>query len=182
LKWEGITYGNVRNLMEKQGVLGMFSSGKIVDPVASAVPIINALRKYDVLEDKSRGWQYFESEEGMELLVKEFMRFTGIKGCDIKSILQDKSMTNGFARSFLEYFQHMVIPQWNKVEEQLFSMRDLDEKSGEYKKEKTKADKLVMSLMMMFGHNQLLRFMADHIKFPNMKMVLIDYGNARGYE
>ena len=118
----------------------------------------------------------------MSLLIDNFMRFSRIKAYDLNGIVTDKTITNGFARSFLEYFQHMVIPQWNKVEEQLFSMRDLDEKSGEYKKEKTKADKLVLSLMMMFGHNQLLRFMAAHIKFPNMKMVLIDYGNARGYE
>jgi len=67
----------------------------------------------------------------------------------------------------------VVIPQWN-VCEQLLS----DDITFRTKETKKKLSDALDKLHFMFDEYSIFSFMRDHLRFPNMKVTVIDYPNA----
>lgn len=116
---------------------------------------------------------YADKATAIHDLMHWFFQMAGIKGYDWKQVVGDEASQAGFAQSFLEYLKYKILPQWNTVEQLLSD--EITYKTQETQKKLLKGVILLNSLMSPKG---IFNFMYKHLRFPNMKIRLIDYTNA----
>lgn len=75
---------------------------------------------------------------------------------------------------FLEYLAYKVIPEWNRTE-QILS----DAITYHTDRHKDRMYKQLKVLHALFTRKELMEFMVEHLRFPRMKVTVIDYSNAR---
>ena len=166
----GIKYGAVRDFMIDNGVIWLFNKGLIVNTVATAIPLIEKLVGMNVIE---RG-DGAKNITAMHHLMWSFYKYAGINGYEWKN--SDYVSQAGFAQCFLEYLCFKVLPQWNKVEQLLSN--DITFKTDKTKKEMKTGIETLLAILSGPG---LFQFMKEHLRFPNMRVNLIDYSNANQY-
>ena len=74
---------------------------------------------------------------------------------------------------FLEYLKYKVLPQWNTVEALLSD--NITYKTPESEKKLSAGIALLNTMMLP---KSLFEFMYKHLRFPNMKVKIVDYSNA----
>lgn len=72
----------------------------------------------------------------------------------------------------LEYFGLMIMPLWNRVENML---KHVISNNGDGTPTLVKS---IKKLTKLFGLNSIMEFMSRHLRFKNMKTILIDETNA----
>lgn len=77
---------------------------------------------------------------------------------------------------FLEYLLYKVLPQWNVVEKAIsnYITTKTPQAEGAVRTEIGKLHVLLFS-------EWLFRFMQEHLRFPSMKVEIVDYSNADKY-
>ena len=89
-----------------------------------------------------------------------------------ESALEDQGVVNTFARSFLEYFGFIVLPQWKLVEKMI-----IDFTNG--KGDEESVSKQVEKLCDLLGwKTAIVPWLFTHIRFKNAQTRIIDYSNA----
>ena len=168
-KAAGVTYGDVRDFWLDSGALDLFSNGQIMGTVGAAIPLLQFLIKRDILPKAPKVAKSNEIHD----LMHWFYGMAGIKGYDWKQVIGDEASQAGFAQVFLEYLKYKVLPQWNRVE-QLLS----DEITHKTEETQTKLLKGVIKLNTLMSQKGIFNFMYKFLRFPNMKVKVIDYSNA----
>ena len=167
----GIEYGGVRDFWLESGALDLFANHAIMGTVGAAIPLIDFLIGKGMFPSAPPA----KNANRIHDLMHWFFTTAGIKGYDWKQVVGDEASQAGFAQVFLEYLRYKVLPQWNRVEKLLS-----DEIT--YKTQKTQARLLkgVMLLNTLMSPKGIFAFMDKQLRFPNMKVKLIDYSNASG--
>ena len=165
----GVLYGDVRDFWLDSGALDLFNNTTIMGTVGAAIPLIDFLIKKDILPKAPAA----DKSNRIHDLMHWFYEKAGISGYDWKQVVGDEASQAGFAQVFLEYLKYKVLPQWNRVEKLLS-----DEIT--YKTQRTNARLLkgVVKLNLLMSQKGIFEFMYKQLRFPNMKIKLIDYSNA----
>ena len=166
---KGFTYGDVRDFWLESGALDLFANGQIMGTVGAAIPLLQFLIKKNMLPKAPNAAKSNEIHN----LMHWFYGMAGIKGYDWKQVVGDEASQAGFAQVFLEYLKYKVLPQWNRVEKLLSN-----EITYGTQKTQSRLTKGVMRLNALMSQKSLFDFMYRHLRFPNMKIRLIDYSNA----
>lgn len=165
----GVNYGDVRDFIINKGVADLFAvGGQIVNPVERVIPLLNFLRSK----------KFFKSENDSPLadFISAFFSFNRIFGFDWKKVSWDKPAQAGFAQSFLEYIANVVIPLWNNTE--VFLSRWIS--SGQSDDQLSKFAKPLKALLKAMQPSEIFGWLAEHLRFPKMKIRVVDYPNAHG--
>lgn len=72
----------------------------------------------------------------------------------------------------------MVIPAWNKTETLLHNLFSFYGSKDKKEKLKLALTKQIYNLNKLFTQKSIVDFIYDHLRFPNMKVKVIDYSNA----
>ena len=72
----------------------------------------------------------------------------------------------------LEYFGLLIMPLWNRVEKML---KHVISNNGDGT---TALVKSIKKLTKLFGLNSIMEFLSKHLRFKNMKTIVIDETNA----
>ncbi len=168
----GLKYGDVRNWMIDGGVLSLFKQGQIANTALSAIPLLDWLKDHyalDTAKDKDG------DASSLHDLISYYFLQTNTHGYKWSMLKDDKYALAGFAQSFLEYFALKVIPLWNRVER--FLGLDMT-----YRTENTdKALKTaIIKLHISLQGAAIVDFMRKYLRFPHMKVKLVDFPNAVG--
>ncbi len=163
----GMTYGTVRDFMIDKGVIHMFNRGIIQNTVGTAEPLIEFLTDKGILPKAPAE----KDATPIHDLMGGFYSWAGINGYKWTQV--DWAAKAGFAQSFLEYLSFIVLPQWN-ICEQLLS-DDITYKTDETYK---KMHEGITKLHELLTADAIFQFLKDHLRFPNMKIRIIDYANA----
>lgn len=141
--------------------------------VGAAIPLLDFLVGKGILPKGTK----VEKANRIHDLMSWFFNMASISGYDWKQVMGDEPTQAGFAQVFLEYLKYKVLPQWNIVEKLLS-----DEIT--YKTEDTNAKLLkgVVKLNTLMSQKGIFAFMYKHLRFPNMKIKVIDYSNAHFWE
>lgn len=178
-KFHGVSYGDVRDFMLDNGILEWFNQGRILGPIGKAESIVNLLRTkspspFSEFSDKNHPWLYS--------LVWKVLSSHGIKPDSWDrvwdSLDHHKEEQAGFAQSLLEYFGLVVIPSWNKTERMLHNLFSFNGSKEKKEKLKLGLTKQIFRLTKLFTKKSIIDFIYDHLRFPNMKVNVIDYSNA----
>lgn len=102
-----------------------------------------------------------------ELLMYKYKVDNGV----FETALKDQGVVNTFARSFLEYFGYIVLPQWKLVDKMI-----IDFTNG--KGEEESIGKQISKLTEMFNWRTIVDWLFTHIRFKNAQMRIVDYSNA----
>ena len=137
--------------------------------VGAAIPLIDFLVRRGMLPKGPKA----EKANRIHDLMSWFYEMAGIKGYDWKQVVGDEPSQAGFAQVFLEYLKYKVLPQWNRVE-QLLS----DEITYKTADTNAKLLKGVVKLNTLMSQKGIFAFMYKHLRFPNMKIRIVDYSNA----
>lgn len=165
-----VSYWDVRKLMLDTGLLSTLQGGTVMGTVGVALPILKAFVDNGWLD---RGSTDAHDTNAMHSLMWGFFKFAGITGYDWNNANTDNQAQAAFAQSFLEYIHLNVTPLWNQVE--LLLTRDITKPSEETEKGlATTIDRL----LGVFNKEALFKFLQQHLRFPNMNVKVIDYGNA----
>lgn len=169
-KASGIDYGQVRDFWLESGALDLFNNNTIMGTAGAAIPLIDFLinkKMFPAAPPVKNGNRIHD-------LMHWFYNKAGIKGYDWKQVIGDEPSQAGFAQVFLEYLRYKVLPQWNRVEKLLS-----DEIT--YKTQKTQARLLkgVILLNTLMSPKGIFAYMDKHLRFPNMKVRIVDYSNAK---
>ena len=96
IKVGGVTYGQVRDFMIGKGVLNMFKTGQIANPIKVASGLITGLLDLGVVNGMST---LIAGREGIFRLITSFFDFMNIKGFNKNdpNNLKDKNLQAAFA-------------------------------------------------------------------------------------
>ena len=166
----GVNYGDIRDFMIDTGVLQLFSQGQIIKPVQKTIPLLDKLIDMKVIGKGSS----VEDGNSMHSLMEAFFAYNRIEGYDWKKMQNDERAQAAFAQSLLEYLALKVIPQWNIVEKLLSN--DVTKKTDETKKAMDEGVQVLANLLSFKG---IMEHLSKHLRFPNMKVKVIDFSNAR---
>ena len=72
----------------------------------------------------------------------------------------------------------VVIPAWNKTETLLHNLFSFYGSKDKKEKLKLALTKQIYNLNKLFTQKSIVDFIYDHLRFPNMKVNVIDYSNA----
>ena len=165
-------YKLVRELMLDTGVVHMFDQ-RIMSPASWASHIVKKMidfqwwRDWTISEKSMKTVGYMVPIIG-EILREKYKVDDGIW----ESALEDQGVVNTFARSFLEYFGFIVLPQWKLVEKMI-----IDFTNG--KGDEESVSKQVKKLCDLIGwKTTIVPWLFTHIRFKNAQTRIIDYSNA----
>ena len=174
-EFNGISYGKVRDLMLGGGIVASFNRKQIKNTTLTAIPILEQLIKMNVLS-KAPSPEGGGKRTAMHDLMWTYFNWTGdVKDYNWKNAATNLPSQAGFAQSFLEYLIFNVMPQWNVVEQLL--MDDVTYQTDDTAKKLAKA---ILNLHAKFDKGSILKFLDEHLRFPNMKVKLLTLSNARG--
>lgn len=179
-EFNGFSYGQVRDLMLEKGVVASFNRKQIKNSTLTAIPILEQLIKMNVLS-KAPSPEGGEKPTAMHDLMWAYFKWTGDVDLyskykyDWKKAATDRESQAGFAQSFLEYLIFNVMPQWNVVEQLL--MDDVTYQTNDTAKKLAKA---IVDLHAKFNQGRILEFLDEHLRFPNMRVILRTLSNSRG--
>lgn len=163
----GVKYGAIRDFWLESGALDLFRGNSIYGTTKVATPLIEFLVKRKIL-NKAPG-----AENALQHLMHWFYKFSGITGFSWSQVMGQDADQAGFAQVFLEYLKYKVLPQWNIVEKLLGD--DITYRSDETKQKMQEGVSLLSQLM---SQKSIFDFMFKHLRFPNMKVKIVDYTNA----
>lgn len=166
---DGLSYGDVRDMMMDGGILNMFSSRQILAPISKASSLIKLLLDRKILHPASH-----KNNEPVlhDLMWEFFVNRRKIAGYDWNKMQTDEYAQAGFSQSLLEYFGLMILPLWNRVEKML---KHVISNNGDGTPTLVKS---IKKLTKLFGLNSIMEFLSRHLRFKNMKTILIDETNA----
>ena len=166
---DGVSYGDVRDMMMDGGILNMFSSRQILAPISKASSLIKLLLERKILHPANH-----KNNEPVlhDLMWEFFVNRQKIAGYDWKKMQTDEYAQAGFSQSLLEYFGLLIMPLWNRVEKML---KHVISNTGDVTPALVKS---IKKLTKLFGLNSIMEFLSKHLRFKNMKTILIDETNA----
>ena len=167
-------YASVRTLMMDWGIAHLFDK-PIMSPPSQAAHIVEGMTKHGMWDvwplGKKAGTIGYMLPLLGEVLTKRYGAAQGVfdRACEDPTVVQT------FARSFLEYFGYIVLPQWKLVDRMIM---DYTGNGGD----ETKIQEQIGKLADLFLQKTIVDWVMDHIRFRNMKVNVIDYANAEGEE
>ena len=166
---DGVSYGDVRDMMMDGGILNMFSNKQILAPISKASSLIKLLLERKILHPADH-----KNNEPVlhDLMWEFFVNREKIAGYEWKKMQTDEYAQAGFSQSLLEYFGLLIMPLWNRVENML---KHVISNNGDGTPALVKS---IKKLTKMFGLNSIMEFLSKHLRFKNMKTILIDETNA----
>ena len=167
---DGLSYGDVRDMMMDGGILNMFSNKQILAPISKASSLIKLLLDRKILHPADH-----KNNEPVlhDLMWEFFVNREKIAGYEWKKMQTDEYAQAGFSQSLLEYFGLLIMPLWNRVENML---KHVISNNGDGTQSLVKS---IKKLTKMFGLNSIMEFLSKHLRFKNMKTILIDETNAK---
>ena len=166
---DGVSYGDVRDMMMDGGILNMFSNKQILAPISKASSLIKLLLERKILHPADH-----KNNEPVlhDLMWEFFVNRQKIAGYEWKKMQTDEYAQAGFSQSLLEYFGLLIMPLWNRVEKML---KHVISNNGDGTQSLVKS---IKKLTKLFGLNSIMEFLSKHLRFKNMKTILIDETNA----
>lgn len=166
---DGVSYGDVRDMMMDGGILNMFSNKQILAPISKASSLIKLLLERKILHPADH-----KNNEPVlhDLMWEFFVNREKIAGYEWKKMQTDEYAQAGFSQSLLEYFGLLIMPLWNRVENML---KHVISNNGDGTQSLVKS---IKKLTKMFGLNSIMEFLSKHLRFKNMKTILIDETNS----
>lgn len=188
LSFDGVNYGDVRDLMIDKGILGLFNDGTVSAPIVKANTIIDNLTGngigYSALDgsiekQEELSHTFSANEDGIFHLMWQYFKREGITGFsldDTYGLRNDKGAQAAFAQSLLEHFALNVIPQWNTVEDLLGKVIKANGDGTPL------LEKNIAKLTEMISKKGILDHLVKYIRFPNIKTKIIDESNANWFQ
>lgn len=109
---KGLKYGTVRDAMLDDGILDMFKTSVISNPLSKVNALVKKLLKRKILP---LGREVKDADP-IHHLIYQFLKSVGIRGYKWDNFKTDERALAGVAQSFLEYLGINVIPAWNDTE------------------------------------------------------------------
>lgn len=185
-KFFGFEFGDIKKMMFNDGVQQMFRVSQFASPITTANTLLQILmdnkifpKDYRFIPNDLQSPIFSFAKQIFDILGMHQALRGASKEEKFKLLSTDLTSQAGFAQSLLEYFGLRVIPSWDKVQSLLsYVMAHLTDPSG---KTKTKElDAAMRDFLQLFQPDFMLKDISLKLRFPSMKIRVIDYHNAKG--
>lgn len=169
-----MAYNGVRHfILGDNRFSGFVSLGPVIsDPISVANLLIDKLIDIEAWGKRDK------KHPAINKLFNMYFEGNNIRGWDKSDATNDRKLQAAFAQSFLEYLIFETMPLFRKSEVLLHNT--LSDKNNKSKWNAARDG--IRLLIRSLDKDKFVEFFVKHLRFPNMRVKVIDYANAKGYE